>query len=38
MALIELVFKRPGSNRRIPLEIIGKETRLPEDEVLIPLI
>jgi 26S proteasome regulatory subunit N9 len=33
MALIELVFKRPGDGRRIPFATIAQETRLPQDEV-----
>ena len=33
MALIELVFKRTGADRRISFSVIGQETRLPPDEV-----
>ena len=33
MALIELVFKRPGDGRRISFATVAQETRLPHDEV-----
>lgn len=35
MALIELVFKRPGNDRRISFQIIAQETRLPVDDVCV---
>lgn len=35
MALIESVFKRMGTQRRIPFNTIGQETRLPAHEVRI---
>ena len=33
MALIDLIFKRPGTQKRVPFEIISKQTRLSIDEV-----
>jgi len=33
MALIELVFRRPGDARHLPFSLIASETRLPHDEV-----